>query len=273
MIFDCFTLRDELDLLELRLQILDDYVDKFVISEANYTHKGNPKPYYFLENQERFAKWSDKIIYLPVDFEEDIKHIDFSIIDPHTNIDKSRWSLENKQRLALLYGIKTGEDNDVVIISDVDEIPNLDVLPTEIPTPMSFIQKFYYYYVNNESIGPKDKFWAGSVVCLKHHLSNYTPQNLRDFRWQLPPLPNGGWHWSYLGGEDFIKTKLNSIVEAESVLKDFNLSQDDALLNFKNLKDLYNREGMNFQLVDLSTYPEHILKIIKQYPKFIYYAI
>ena len=273
MIFDCFTLRDELDLLELRIQILDNYVDKFIISEANYTHKGDKKPYHFLENKQRFSKWINKIIYLPVDFEEDIKNIDFSIIDPHTNIDKSRWSLENKQRLALLHGIKEGKDSDLIIISDVDEIPNLDSLPKNISNPMSFIQKFYYYYVNNESVGPKDKFWVGSIVCLKHHLNNYTPQNLRDSRWQLPKIDEGGWHWSYLGGEDFIKTKLNSIVEGESVLKDYNLSEDEALDNFKNLKDLYNREDMNFKLIDISTYPKHILKVINQYKNFIYEKI
>lgn len=271
MIYDCFTLRDELDLLELRLKILDKHVDKFVISEANYTHKGNLKPYHFFDNQERFKEWSHKIIYLPVNFENDVKDIDFSIIDPHTNIDKSRWSLENKQRLALLHGLQSGNDDDLVIISDVDEIPNLDLLPSKIVTPMSFIQNFYYYYVNNKSVGPKDKFWAGSVVCLKHHLNNLTPQNLRDSRWQLPPIFKGGWHWSYLGGEDFIKTKLNSIVEAESVLKDFNITQSKALENFKNLKDLYSREGMNFNIVNLeSEYPEHILNLLINYKDFIY---
>lgn len=270
MIYDCFTLRDELDLLELRLDILDDVVDKFVISEANYTHKGYTKPYHFLENRERFSKWADKIIYLPVDFEDTItdRGINFH---RKNEIKQEQWLLENQQRDAILYGLEECNDDDIVFVGDLDEIPNLQNFPDKINGAVSFVQTFYYYYADNKSIGPKDEYWVGTVAANYKFLKSVSPQYLRDNRWSFTPFYNGGWHWSYFGGENVVIKKIESIVEAEYLLSNNNLTMQKALDNFKNLKDFYDRPGMNFKLISLEDeYPTHILEYIKKYPKFIY---
>jgi beta-1,4-mannosyl-glycoprotein beta-1,4-N-acetylglucosaminyltransferase len=270
MIYDCFTLRDELDLLELRLDILDSVVDKFVISEANYTHKGYIKPYYFLENIDRFSKWADKIIYLPVDFEDTINDRSINFHNK-TEIKNEQWLLENKQRDAVLYGLEECNDSDIILVGDLDEIPNLQNLPKNLNTTLSFVQTFYYYYADNKSIGPKDEYWVGTVGCNYKFLKSVSPQYLRDNRWSFSPYYNGGWHWSYFGGEEVVIKKIESIVEAEYLLNNNNLTMDSALANFKNLKDFYNRNGMNFKLIDLqSEYPKYILDFLKKYPNFVY---
>ncbi len=260
MIYDCFTIRDELDLLELRLKILDNNVDKFVISEANYTHKGIEKPYTFLENEKRFDKWKNKIIYLPVDFSDEVSNNIHN-----TNV----WSLENKQREALFYGMENCTSNDIILIGDLDEIVNN--IPNEINIPHCFVQNLYYYYVNNKSIGPKDQYWVGTIACNSEHLKNYSPEKLRECRWNLKPIYNGGWHWSYLGGEQMIRNKLTSIVEGSGILSDNKINVEQAMDNFKNLKDLYGRKDSNFSIINFEKeYPENILLILKDYPKFIY---
>lgn len=271
MIYDCFTLRDELDLLKLRLDILYPLVDKFVICEANYTHRGIEKSYTFHENITDFNKWIDKITYIPVDFSNEIKDVDFSIIDPLTSIHPSRWLLENQQRNALLYGLQECSGYDIILIGDLDEIPNLHNLPLVLNQPMVFIQNLYYYYINNKSVGPKDKVWAGTIVCSFNQLQSNSPQILRDNRWNFIPIYNGGWHWSYLGGEEFVKNKISSIVEGDSVMKDHNISFDDISNNFKNLQDAYGRKEVQFQLINNNNeYPLDILNIIFNYPNFTY---
>jgi beta-1,4-mannosyl-glycoprotein beta-1,4-N-acetylglucosaminyltransferase len=270
MIYDCFTLRDELDLLELRLKILENKVDKFVISEANYTHKGELKPYNFEENKKRFSKWLDKIIYLPVDFEDDIKNnnIDFHNIDgPRDDV----WILENSQRNAILYGLENCTDNDIIIIGDLDEIINPDIIPLKINTPVCFVQNMYFYYFNNKSIGPKDISWVGTVACNFGYLQHVTPQYLRDNRWSLSPIYNAGWHWSYFGGEEAVRYKVQCIVEAEYLMSDLQITMEEAIDNFRKLKDFYGRKDLNFQLINLENeYPLHIFNILKTYKHLIY---
>jgi len=94
-------------------------------------------------------------------------------------------------------------------------------------------------------------------------------QELRDVRHQLNQILSG-WHFSYFGGEEYIKLKINSIVEGYSVMSQFNLTYTDILNNFYDLKDLYGRVGMNFKLIQLEgEYPEYILSKIKNHPIFI----
>ena len=270
MIYDCFTLRDEIDLLELRLKILENKVDKFVISEANYTHKGKPKAYNFLENKERFNKWKDKIIYLPIDFKDEVEKGDINF----HNIDGPRdaqWLLENSQRNAILYGLENCKDDDIIIVGDLDEMLNPECIPTKLDNPVCFVQNFYFYYFNNKSIGPKDTIWVGTVACNFRHLQYVTPQYLRDNRWSLYPIHNAGWHWSYFGGEDAIKYKVQCIVEAEYIMSDLKITIEEALDNFRNLKDFYGRKELNFQLIELEDeYPLPIFNTIKDYKQFIY---
>ena len=152
-IFDCFTFFNELDLLEFRLEYLDPVVDYFVIAESNLTHSGNEKPYNYHNNSKRYEKWSDKIIYLPIVQEKE--GLSFDQVNSYTPSNGS-WILENQQRNSLSYVYPRVGDKDLVLIGDLDEIPELGILMyyknlnkqgVLVPT-YSFRQLFHYYYMN-----------------------------------------------------------------------------------------------------------------------------
>jgi hypothetical protein len=121
-VYDCFTFFNELDLLEFRLKLLYNAVDYFVIAESNLTHAGKPKPYYFEEAKARFSNWADKIIYLPV--LQTTKGLDFDAAITTYTPTSAAWQLENGQRMALQQINAQLKDDDQVILSDLDEIPN-----------------------------------------------------------------------------------------------------------------------------------------------------
>jgi len=267
MIYDCFTLRDELDLLEIRLKILDPYVDKFIISEANKTHTNLPKEYNFHLNKERFTPWLDKITYLPIKLDD--TGLDFTQKDITYTPTSPSWKFENQQRNALIYGLKNITDDDIIMVGDLDEIPNLINLPKNLTQTQTFAQKFFYYYFNNKSIGPRDSIWAGTVVTTGKHFS--TPQNLRNNRNKYSPIFEGGWHLSYMGGKDMIKKKIQTIAHTEFNHPKFS-SDENINKCLTEGKDIFDRPGMNFNLVSLEDeYPLHILTILEQYKDFIYY--
>jgi beta-1,4-mannosyl-glycoprotein beta-1,4-N-acetylglucosaminyltransferase len=266
MIYDCFTLRDELDLLELRLKLLDNYVDKFVISEANKSFTNINKEYTYHLNKERFKQWEEKIIYLPIKLDD--SGLDFTIKDTTYTGTSAAWQFEYQQRNALFYGLKDITDDDIIMIGDLDEIPNLKNLPSKIITPKVFVQNFYYYFFNYKSIGPQDQVWGGTVVTLGKDFT--TPQDMRNNRNYYQPIMNGGWHWSYMGGKEFIKRKIQTISHTE-----FNHPQYYSDENINEClikgKDIFNRPGMNFTLIQLEReYPKEIYDIIKEYKQFIY---
>ena len=162
MIYDCFSFFNELDLLEIRLKTLDCVVDKFVLSESNYTHTGQKKPLYFKENLSKFSQFKDKIIHIvspdpefPNKAEVDIEY---------------RWLCENKQRNATIKAIeKVLKPNDILIISDLDEIPNPLTLKKAIKLkrPVRLRQKLYYYYLNYRCC--TTPFWNTGTIVLSYN--------------------------------------------------------------------------------------------------------
>jgi len=121
-IYDCFTFFNEYDLLELRLGLLYDIVDYFVICELDVTQSGEKKQYNFEKVKNRYAKYLDKIIYLK---ETDAPSLRY---DKYINTDNAAmngdWSIENYQRNCIMHGLNNCKQDDLVIISDLDEIPN-----------------------------------------------------------------------------------------------------------------------------------------------------
>ena len=112
-VYDCFTFFNELDLLEIRLNELYNSVDYFVIAEANMSHSGKPKDYVLEENWERFKPFQDKIRYLKID--------DFPVTH-------NSWVREKFQRDALSRGFTDMQSDDLIIISDLDEIPRAEII-------------------------------------------------------------------------------------------------------------------------------------------------
>lgn len=190
MIYDCITFFNEVDLVELRFEILDQFVTAFVVAEADTTHSGIDKPYYFEQNYDRFRKWAHKIIYLKV-----------------TGLPKSenRWLAENAQRNALIKGIPS---NGFVMVSDADEIPNLNSWNgTE-----GVFQQLHSFYKINKIIPRR---WNGTVITQAWRFNSpfgkITPQDCRNFRDILRPV-GAGWHFSWL--ED-AETKIKAFAHAE----------------------------------------------------------
>ena len=117
MVIDIFPFFNELDLLEIRLNILNDYVDKFVICEANETFSGKLKPLYFKDNEERFAKWKDKIIHYVV--KNDDKEIqDKAMASPNTGNKEHWWLREFAQKEEAIKALSFCKDDDIICISD-----------------------------------------------------------------------------------------------------------------------------------------------------------
>ena len=136
-IFDVFLLNNEIDLLEMRMNILEDYVDYFVITEGDKTFSGLPKKSYYLENIDRFEKWKNKIV-----------HNLISIPDFSITWDREIFSRNSAMSLSIF------EDDDIILTSDLDEIPNPNILLDiknliDDDKHYTFKQKCYTYYLNN----------------------------------------------------------------------------------------------------------------------------
>ena len=272
-VFDCFTFFNELDLLEFRLKLLDQYVDFFVVCESNYTHSGKPKPYYFEENKHRFDKWKHKIIYIPVS--QSTEDLSFNKVNSYTPTDGS-WILENQQRLGLMYSVKEMGDSDIVLVGDLDEIPNPEavfairsgnILNEPAPKAISLSLLFHYYYMNCQMEG-YDRNWNGTVACLGKYFKEVGPQQLRDDRNNLPRLPEAGWHFSYLGGLEKIKTKIESFAHTEFNRDDIK-SDENILEALQNGVDIFKRHGISYKFVSLKFYPEYLQSLMLEYPQFI----
>ena len=225
-IFDCFMYFDEEVVLELRLNILDKYVDFFVIVESSFTHKGEKRDLKF--NHEKFKKFKDKIIYLVYDeFPSNIE----KILKDDSEDEKSRKYIlnaaqrENGQRNFISLGIQEAKNDDIILISDVDEIPNLEnVNFNNIKKKIIFFKQDMFYYKFNLKL--PNMIWTGTKACKKKYLKS--PQwlrNIKDRKYSFYRLDtifsktkymnvkfifSGGWHFSNIKTASEIEHKLKS---------------------------------------------------------------
>ena len=225
-IFDCFMFYDEEMLLDIRLNILNKYVDKFIIVESTYTHSGKERKLVF--NIKNFQKFQNKIIYHVVDKKpkglEEVNIYDTDHIKENKVI-MNAVRFENGQRHAIGKLLKLAEPNDQIIVSDLDEIPNLDNINfSQIKSKIVlFRQKMYYYKFN---LLLENMIWCGSKSCkMKDFLY---PQWLREIKdkkypiWRLDTLfskkkynnvhfvDDGGWHFTNIKTPEEIDKKLRS---------------------------------------------------------------
>jgi beta-1,4-mannosyl-glycoprotein beta-1,4-N-acetylglucosaminyltransferase len=257
-IFDCFTFFNELELLDLRLMVLSEYVDFFVLVEANKTHTGKTKEFIFEQNKDKFSDYLDKIIYVKVKDLPDYSKDDI-------------WIAENFQRNCITRGLETAELGDKIIISDIDEIPNPDIVIQNLGTlhPVTMIQKLFYYYVNCLQNQP----WRKSILVT--YKDDDSPQQLRNMaKTNHHAVPNGGWHYSFMGSAEKVKIKVENIAESHLII--------DRVGDISGIKrkmetqqDLWNRVNYTFQkqIVDISINgmaPKCINKFIEKYPDFFF---
>jgi len=225
-IFDCFMYFDEEVVLDLRLNTLDKYVDNFVIVESRFTHRGDKRKLQF--NHKKFEKFKDKIIYLV--YEQEPKNIE-EIFSKDDEGEKSRKYIfnaghrENGQRNFIINGLKKAQDEDLILISDVDEIPNLDGLNLKkINEKMIFFRQDMFYYKFNLKL--PNLIWTGTKACKKKYLES--PQWLRNIKdkkfsfyrldvifsktkyMNIKFIDNGGWHFTNIKNAEEIEYKLKS---------------------------------------------------------------
>lgn len=233
-IVDCFVFYNELEMLDFRLKELDSIVDYFVLVESTKTFAGNPKRLYFEQNKARYTSYSTKIIHVIVD---DLPET----TDP--------WVREHWQRSAITRGLAKldlGAD-DIVIISDVDEIADVDRLvaikTSGLDGLFSLEQDLYYYNLTNCF----DFKWNNAKIL---NYATYvqlgkTPAELRIM--VVPTIPKGGWHFSFFGNVDMIINKIKEFSHQEYNKEQFvNVESITNLIN--EHKDLFHR---NMNLVSI----------------------
>ena len=246
---------DEDVLLDLRLNYLNSYVDKFVIVESNYAHSGKKRNLNF--DIDNFKKFKNKITYLVFD-QEPSGIANFNNKD-HIDITNSKYFLnaakrENSQRNYILEGLKDAEPDDMILISDLDEIPNLEQNNlNEINNRLIFFKQKLFYYKFNLMLESFE--WFGTKACRKKLL--LSPQWLRNIKdknypfWRLDTIfsrtkyqdiyfvENGGWHFSYLKTAKNIEKKLTSYLHhREYDLKP--IGEDGIQKMINNKKPVYN---------------------------------
>ena len=256
-IYDCFQFFNEETILDLRLNILNDLVNFFVIVESTTDHQGNKKKINFNINQ--FKKFKEKIIHIIVDDTLDI------IKKPHIGQNSL---VERHQRNSIMRGLKNCSDDDLVIISDVDEIPDLRKLSlfNKKNRYAVFAQRKFDYKLNllNETEGD----WHGSKICLKKNLKS--PQWLRDLKFKKYPfwridkvrdiqiIKDGGWHFSYLQSPKNLLKKISSFSHGERNKPEF--------ANEKNIEEKINMHqnifdlGFTYKKINIDdTFPKYII--------------
>lgn len=273
MVYDCFTFFNELDLLEIRLNTLDAVVDKFVIAEATRTHTGKHKDLVFQLNQSRFARFLDKIIYVVV---EDLISEDEVAQDKYN----LPWINENRQRNALRRGVENASQDDIIMVSDLDEIPKPELVNIaricleKGDQSVRFEMDFYNYYLNFKNFSyPK---WTLGTVGVKYSAflignifrgfkcDRYTQATENDgptfnklrFMKCSTVLRNAGWHFSFLGGIDAIQKKLAAFSHSE-----FSSVPRDVLeRRLLEGKDLFGRVGVSFGVVLDVVFPKYVVE-------------
>lgn len=242
-IYDCFIFNDELEMLKLRINLLKDKVDKFVLVESKQTHSGYPKTSYYNDNKELFQEFNDKIIHVLID-----KFPDEMIYPPsEIDVDSSlhiHWFRENYQRNEILRGIYSQQmtDDDVILISDVDEIPHPEMLEDFINSiPLGEygfqLQKWCIWGFNSYLSG----VWPGTAAIRWKDLKKTTPQEIRRNRYNNQIYHTNekyGWHCSWFGGIDVVMNKLSSFAHQE--LRD--MSRDEVLNKMTMNLDIHGHQ-------------------------------
>ena len=291
-IYDCFMFFDEDMLLDLRLNIMDKYVDKFVITEATYTHSGRPKKLIFDIN--KFSKFKDKIIYIAVDQQPpdllEIKESDNDELDTRgQKLVLNGYKRDNYQRQKAQQALNNIEPEDWIIINDIDEIPdlkNIDMRKVKNKL-LIFKQKIFYYKFN--LLYPSVS-WFGSRACKRKNF--LSPQWLRDIKHKKYPLwrldiifskkkyndifyiNNGGWHFTNIKSPEDIEKKLLNYTHHDEFEKS-KLKLEDLKKKIKEKKIIYDHSvdqtsykwggETKLSTIELSKMPDYLKENYKKY--------
>lgn len=266
MVIDCVPFFNELDILKLRLHILDPLVDRFVIEEATHTFSGLPKELCFEKNKEMFREFLPKITYLVVD----------NSPEGITTHERDKF-----QKNALERALTDAAEDDVLILSDVDEIPNPEVLRKIIeafdPGKIYHLaQRNFYCYLNMEEVsgnllsitgefpGVMRRMWLGTKVFAKRNIPETGIIDLREISPEDPRsvrVADGGWHFGYMGSchETDVSKRVGEKVIA-AAHQEYN--KEDILVEVKDRlvlgEDIFGRNARFEWTVIDESYPEYL---------------
>ena len=273
MVIDCIPFFNELDILKLRLHILDPLVDRFVIEEATHTFSGLPKDLCFEKNREMFEEFLPKITYLVVD---------------NSPKEISTHERDKFQKNALAKALTDASDEDVLILSDVDEIPNPAVLQELVkrfdPDKIYHLaQRNFYCYLNMEEVsgnllsitgefpGVERRMWLGTKVFAKKNIPESGIIDLREISPEDPRsvrVADGGWHFGYMGSghETDVSRRVGTKVVA-AAHQEYNT--EDVLAEVKDRlilgEDIFGRNAVFQWAVVDESYPQYLLEHKSEY--------
>ena len=273
MVIDCIPFFNELDILKLRLHILDPLVDRFVIEEATHTFSGLPKELCFEKNREMFEEFLPKITYLVVD---------------NSPEEISTHERDKFQKNALAKALTDASDEDVLILSDVDEIPNPAVLQELVkrfdPDKIYHLaQRNFYCYLNMEEVsgnllsitgefpGVERRMWLGTKVFAKKNIPESGIIDLREISPEDPRsirVADGGWHFGYMGSchETDVSRRVGTKVVA-AAHQEYNT--EDVLAEVKDRlilgEDIFGRNAVFQWAVVDESYPQYLLEHKSEY--------
>lgn len=273
MVYDCIPFFNELDILNLRLHILNPLVDKFIIEESTVTFSGAPKELCFEKNKELFEEFLPKIEYIVVD---------------NSPVEATTHERDKFQKNALERGLVNAKESDVIILSDVDEIPNPEELKEIIdhfdPDKIYHLaQRMFYCYLNMEEMsgsllsitgefpGVSRKMWLGTKVFSKKSIPEDGIIQLREASVTSPAavrVADGGWHFGYMGSSkesDISKRVGDKVVAAAH--QEYN--NQDTLAEARDRlllgQDMFGRAA-RFERVEIDeSYPKYLLEHLEEY--------
>lgn len=279
MIYDCFQFFNELDILKLRLNIMKDIADYFVISESVVTFSGDSKPLFYEENKDLFREFRDRIIHVVVE---------------DTPMDTDAFGRDHHQKCAVARGLVNCSPDDIVIFSDADEIPDPETLRKLLPSIEDGriympAQRLFYCYLNLEDVSGKnlsvtgefedvpesERKWLGTKICRYGMLKDRTTESLRDAESRSigVRVENGGWHFSYMGGtgkesvEERLRYKIKSAAHQEYNTR---RSLFEASRRIRQKSDMFGREA-ELKVVPVDdSYPAYLRDHLDEYRYLLY---
>ena len=273
MVYDCIPFFNELDILNLRLHVLDPYVDKFIIEEATVTFSGEPKELCFEKNKEMFREFLPKIEYIVVD---------------NSPVNTTTHLRDKFQKNALEKGLADAGEEDMIILSDVDEIPNPKVIqelkkhfdPDKV---YHLAQRMFYCYINMEEVsgnllsitgefpGVERRMWLGTKIFAKRSIPKDGIIQLREAEVTAENavrVADGGWHFGYMGSchETDVSRRVGTKVVA-AAHQEYNT--EDVLAEVKDRlilgEDIFGRNAVFQWAVVDESYPQYLLEHKSEY--------
>ena len=264
MIIDAITFLNEKELIELRIKYLNDIVDCFLIVEADVTHTGKEKKWNFPEILNSSLKeFSHKIQYhqMKVDLQKAEK-------EKSPNYKGGTWGrswkVESMQRNFIKEACKKFSPSDIIVISDLDEIPSKQKLSFikscdfKVVAPVALEQLSFHLNCNFLEL----ERWVGSVIATKELIDRYEPQIFRDLRKRISRFTDAGWSFSSFGGAKRVREKIESFCHEELNKETFK-NETHLKTCIETGKDIFNRQ-VKKRKIDKSFFPKDLLKLMEE---------